>query len=142
MRTRAPPFHAWESPRAEFAACYANDARPVGLSGKRPPIEGRAAIRRAYASLAAKEPRAFGVEILRRTVSGSIVVDLERTLVTRGVAPGSPAPRKSPRTQKPCWGSYPSSSTTRGITSRPSMSNSPTQIGNLKRRRPALPGLT
>ncbi|SFP12821.1 hypothetical protein SAMN02927913_0749 [Frateuria terrea] len=99
MRTRAPPFHAWESPRAEFAACYANDARPVGLSGKRPPIEGRAAIRRAYASLAAKEPRAFGVEILRRTVSGPIVVDLERTLVTCGVAPGRlrRASRHAPR---------------------------------------------
>jgi len=62
-----------------FVACYADDARLMGLSGKRPPVEGKAAIRQAYASLMAKEPKAFRVEILKRTVSGSIAVDLERT---------------------------------------------------------------
>ena len=62
-----------------FADCYADDARLVGLTGKRPPIEGKAAIRRAYASLFAGEPKGFGVDILKRTVSGAIVVDLERT---------------------------------------------------------------
>ena len=62
-----------------FADCYADDARLVGLSGKRPPIEGKAAIRHAYASLFAGEPKGFGVDILKRTVSGAIVVDLERT---------------------------------------------------------------
>lgn len=72
-----------------FAACYADDARLMVLSGKRPPIEGKAAIEKAYASLIAAQPRAFGVEILKRTVSGPIVVDLERV---HGMAAGKQRP--------------------------------------------------
>jgi putative hydrolase of HD superfamily len=62
-----------------FADCYADDARLAGLSGKSPPVEGKTAIRQAYASLFARKPKTFAVEILERTVSGAIVVDLERT---------------------------------------------------------------
>lgn len=74
---------------AAFAACYTDDARLVGLSGKRPPVTGKAAIKQAYAALLAKEPEAFGVDILKRTVSGSIVVDLERV---HGMAAGKQLP--------------------------------------------------
>lgn len=74
---------------AAFAACYADDARLTGLSGKRPPIEGKAAIEKAYASLIATQPTAFRVEILERTVSGPIVVDLERV---HGMAAGKQRP--------------------------------------------------
>ncbi|MGN2245707.1 nuclear transport factor 2 family protein [Frateuria sp. GZRR35] len=72
-----------------LAACYAADARLVGLSGTRPPVEGRAAIANAYASLFASQPKAFGVEILKRTASGAIVVDLERV---HGMAGDKPWP--------------------------------------------------
>jgi putative hydrolase of HD superfamily len=72
-----------------FADCYADDARLVGLSSKRPPIQGKAAIRQAYASLFARQPKAFGVEVLDRTVSGAIVVDLEHV---HGLPPGKQLP--------------------------------------------------
>jgi putative hydrolase of HD superfamily len=72
-----------------FAACYAADARLVGLSGQRPPVEGRTAIARAYSALFASQPGSFRVEILQRTASGPIVVDLERV---HGMAEGKPLP--------------------------------------------------
>jgi len=68
-----------------FTACYAADARLVGLSGKRPPVEGRAAIAKAYAALIASQPGTFRVEIVERTASGPVVVDLERV---HGMADG------------------------------------------------------
>jgi putative hydrolase of HD superfamily len=72
-----------------FADCYADDARLAGLSGKSPPVEGKAAIRQAYTALFAREPKTFGVEVLKRSVSGAIVVDLERT---HGLPPGKQLP--------------------------------------------------
>ncbi|MCX7513513.1 SgcJ/EcaC family oxidoreductase [Frateuria sp. STR12] len=72
-----------------FAACYADDASMTGLSGKRPPVKGKAAIKQAYAGLIARQTQAFHVEILDRTASGPIVVDLERL---HGLPPGRQLP--------------------------------------------------
>lgn len=71
-----------------LAACYADDARLVYLSGEHPPIEGKDAIRTAFGFLAT-QPKAFRVEIVRRTVNGPVIVDLERV---HGLPPGKHLP--------------------------------------------------
>jgi putative hydrolase of HD superfamily len=71
-----------------LVACYADDARLTELDGKRPPIRGRAAIRKAFGFLAS-QPMAFHVEIVRRTATGPVVVDQERL---HGLPPGRHPP--------------------------------------------------
>jgi uncharacterized protein (TIGR02246 family) len=60
-----------------FASCYAEDATVRDLSGKRPELHGREAIRDRYQFLKLR-PARFGVEIIKRVVNGPIVVDVER----------------------------------------------------------------
>lgn len=59
-----------------FAACYADDAQVIDLSGKRPDVTGQAALKKAFAFLD-RVPREFGVDIVKRVVNGSVVIDLE-----------------------------------------------------------------
>jgi hypothetical protein len=58
------------------------------LDGKRPPIRGQAAIRKAFGFLA-RQPKAFHVEIVRRSATGPVVVDQERL---HGLPPGKHLP--------------------------------------------------
>jgi hypothetical protein len=62
-----------------FAACFADDVAIVDLAGKRPVRNGLPALRDAYAFLRTS-PKDFHVEIVKRIVSGPIVVDHERAL--------------------------------------------------------------
>lgn len=62
-----------------FASCYAQDVSVVDLSGKRPVVRGIPALKKAYTFLATV-PASFRVEVVKRIVSGSIVVDHERVL--------------------------------------------------------------
>lgn len=62
-----------------FAACYAADVRIHDLSGRNPLRRGQAELKKAYAFLH-KVPDGFRVRIVRRIVSGPIVVDHERVL--------------------------------------------------------------
>lgn len=71
-----------------FAACYADDADVVDLSGKRPEVKGQAALKQAFAFLG-KVPRDFGVDIVKRVVNGPVVIDLERL---HGLPPGKQTP--------------------------------------------------
>jgi hypothetical protein len=71
-----------------FAACYADDASVIDLSGKRPDVKGQAALKQAFAFLG-KVPGDFGVDIVRRVVNGSVVIDLEHP---HGLPPGKHAP--------------------------------------------------
>lgn len=64
---------------AGFAACYSADVRIHDLSGRYPVRQGQAELKKAYAFLH-DVPDAFRVEIVRRIVSGPIVVDHERIL--------------------------------------------------------------
>jgi hypothetical protein len=64
---------------AAFAACYAADVRIHDLSGRYPLRQGQAELKKAYAFLH-EVPDAFRVEVVRRIVSGPIVVDHERIL--------------------------------------------------------------
>ncbi len=59
-----------------FLACYAENATIHDLSRQQPVLQGRAAIEAAYAFLT-QSPEEFGVEIIDRIVSGSVVVDTE-----------------------------------------------------------------
>lgn len=70
-----------------FASCYADQVTIVDLAGKRAALNGMDALKTVYAFLN-KAPREFGVEILRRTVSGPVVVDLERI---HGLSAGQPS---------------------------------------------------
>ncbi|NUR22668.1 nuclear transport factor 2 family protein [Frateuria sp.] len=71
-----------------LAACYADDASLVYLAGERPPIRGRDAIRMAFGFLP-RQPKAFHVEVVRRSAAGPVVVDLERL---HGLAPDKHLP--------------------------------------------------
>jgi uncharacterized protein (TIGR02246 family) len=71
-----------------LAACYADDASLVYLSGERPPIKGKDAIRKVFGFLA-RQPKAFGVQIIERVTTGPVVIDLERL---HGLAPGKHLP--------------------------------------------------
>lgn len=73
---------------AAFTACYADDARVIDLSGKRPERKGQAALKQAFAFLG-QAPKGFGVDILKRVVNGPVVIDLEHV---RGLPPGKHAP--------------------------------------------------
>ncbi|WP_049620696.1 nuclear transport factor 2 family protein [Frateuria defendens] len=69
-----------------FAACYADDASLVDLTGKRPVVKGIPALKQTFAFLATK-PKGFGVDIVKRIVNGPLVIDQERRLD----APDKPA---------------------------------------------------
>jgi putative hydrolase of HD superfamily len=71
-----------------FAACYADNVIVTDLSGKHPVVKGIAALKTEYAFLT-KVPKAFRVQIVKRIVNGSIVVDHERVL-------GLPADKGTP----------------------------------------------
>lgn len=71
-----------------FAACYADDADVVDLSGKRPKVKGQAALKQAFAFLG-KVPGDFGVDIVKRVVNGPVVIDLEHL---HGLPPGKQMP--------------------------------------------------
>lgn len=71
-----------------FAACYADDADVVDLSGKRPEVKGQAALKQAFAFLG-KVPGDFGVDIVKRVVNGPVVIDLEHL---HGLPPGKQMP--------------------------------------------------
>jgi putative hydrolase of HD superfamily len=60
-----------------LAACYANDAGLLYLSGEHPSIRGADAIRSAFGFLA-RQPKDFHVDILERIVNGPVVIDQER----------------------------------------------------------------
>ena len=60
-----------------FARCYADDVTIHDLSGRDPPVKGIPALKKDYAFLATA-PKEFRVEVVRRIVSGRIVVDHER----------------------------------------------------------------
>ncbi|AIF48792.1 nuclear transport factor 2 family protein [Dyella japonica] len=64
---------------ATFASCYADDVTVTDLGGKRPPITGRDALKKAYAFLATR-PKEFHAAIVQRVVNGPIVVDHERLM--------------------------------------------------------------
>lgn len=59
-----------------FAACYADDAIIYNLAANKAPRKGIPALREDYAFLA-KVPKEFHAEIVKRIVSGPIVVDHE-----------------------------------------------------------------
>ncbi|KGI78063.1 nuclear transport factor 2 family protein [Oleiagrimonas soli] len=71
-----------------FVACYAEDARVIDLSGKRPEVKGQAALKQTFAFLG-KVPKNFGVDIVKRVVDGPVVIDLEHL---HGLPPGKHAP--------------------------------------------------
>ena len=71
-----------------FVACYADNAMIVDLAGKQPPVKTAAELKTAYGFLA-RVPKEFRVEILKRTVNGPVVVDLERI---HGLPKDRPAP--------------------------------------------------
>ena len=60
-----------------FLACYAEDATIYDLSGERPVVYGRSAMRETYSFLESV-PEDFRVDIIDRLVSNAIVVDTER----------------------------------------------------------------
>ena len=60
-----------------FLACYAEDAVIYDLSGERPVVNGRSAMRETYSFLESV-PEDFRVDIIDRLVSNAIVVDTER----------------------------------------------------------------
>ena len=60
-----------------FLACYAEDATIYDLSGERPVVHGRSAIRETYSFLESV-PEDFRVDIIDRLVSNAIIVDRER----------------------------------------------------------------
>lgn len=60
-----------------FAACYADDATIYNLAANKAPRKGIPALREDYAFLA-QVPKGFRAEIVKRIVSGPIVVDHER----------------------------------------------------------------
>ena len=71
-----------------FTACYADDASLIHLSGERPPIQGKDAIRKAFGFLST-QPEAFHVEIVKRVATGSVVIDEEHL---HGLPPGKHLP--------------------------------------------------
>lgn len=71
-----------------LVACYAHDASLAYLSGEHATIQGKAAIRKAFAFLPGP-PSAFHVEILQRVVTGPVVIDGERL---HGLPPGKHLP--------------------------------------------------
>jgi putative hydrolase of HD superfamily len=71
-----------------LVACYAKDASLSFLDGEHPSTHGRDAIRTVFGFLA-RQPKAFHVEIVQRTATGPVVVDLERL---HGLPPGKHLP--------------------------------------------------
>lgn len=71
-----------------LVACYADDASLAYLDGEHPSTQGRDAIRKVFGFLA-RQPKAFHVEIVRRTATGPVVVDQERL---HGLPPGKHLP--------------------------------------------------
>jgi hypothetical protein len=59
-----------------FSSCYADDVSMIDLSGRRPPIEGIAALRRTFAYLPTSK-LGVGVRIVRRIATGNLIVDQE-----------------------------------------------------------------
>lgn len=62
-----------------FAECYAADVQIHDLSGRYPVRHGQVELKKAYSFLH-KVPEEFRVQVVRRIVSGPIVVDHERIL--------------------------------------------------------------
>jgi hypothetical protein len=69
-----------------FANCYTDDAAVKWLGGDRPDTKGIDALKTGYQFLTSL-PKERGVEIVKRVVSGPIVVDLERP---HGLPPNAP----------------------------------------------------
>lgn len=71
-----------------FASCYAENVEMVYLDASHPVIRGRAGILEGFAFLRTM-PKAMGVQIVQRTVTGPTVIDKEHVI---GLPSGKSAP--------------------------------------------------
>jgi len=67
-----------------FLACYGDGIIVTDLGGGKAPVQGVAALRTMFASLA-QQPADSHVQILQRSVAGAIVVNHERMVGVPGV---------------------------------------------------------